>query len=353
MLMIAQTPVTILTGFLGAGKTTLLNHILQGSHGRRVAVLVNDFGAINIDAQLVVGVEDIAGDGRLLELANGCICCTIRDDLRQTALALLQRDNPPDHLLIEASGVSEPGAILRTFWHPELRRLSLVDGIITVVDAEQVMDYDGRARMLILDQIGTADLLVLNKVDLVAPERLAQVKAWIAQRAPGTRILEAVRAELPLDLLLGITLDPNPNPNRNRNRDRNRNRTADCDCDSDSDCDSDCDHRHHHDHDFATWSYANERPFSQSTLEKLLQNLPPALYRAKGFVYLAERPEQAVLLQVVGRRFQLTAADNWPDQPRTQLVFIGAGGELDTALLQAEFDRCLAANGRWWQRFLK
>jgi G3E family GTPase len=320
--MMQPTPVTILTGFLGAGKTTLLNHILQGSHGRRVAVLVNDFGAINIDAQLVVGVEDIAGDGRLLELANGCICCTIRDDLRQTALALLQRDNPPDYLLIEASGVSEPGAILRTFWHPELRRLALVDGIITVVDAEQVMEYDGRARMLILDQIGTADLLILNKVDLVAPEHLAQVKAWIQKRAPKTRILEAERAELPLDLLLGVEL------HRDQAHDGQ---------------DDDHDHRH----DFQTWSYVSERPFAQPALEKLLQNLPTALYRAKGFVYLAERPEQAALLQVVGRRFQLTAGDNWPDQPRTQLVFIGAEGELDTAVLQTQFDRCLAHNQSW------
>jgi G3E family GTPase len=329
--MIAQTPVTILTGFLGAGKTTLLNRILQGSHGRRVAVLVNDFGAINIDAQLVVGVEDIAGDGRLLELANGCICCTIRDDLRQTALALLQRDNPPDYLLIEASGVSEPGAILRTFWHPELRRLALVDGVITVVDAEQVLNYDGRARMLILDQIGTADLLILNKVDLVTSEQLARVKSWIESRVSGTRILEAARAELPLDLLLGVQL----------HRDR----------DDESDHDRDDDRDYGHDHDFATWNYVSERPFSQPALEKLLQNLPAALYRAKGFVYLAERPEQTVLLQVVGRRFQLTAGEKWPDQPRTQLVFIGAAGGLDTAVLQVEFDRCLAGNGRsWWDR---
>lgn len=325
--MSTQTPVTILTGFLGAGKTTLLNRILQGSHGRRVAVLVNDFGAINIDAQLVVGVEDIAGDGRLLELANGCICCTIRDDLRQTALALLQRENAPDYLLIEASGVSEPGAILRTFWHPELRRLALVDGVITVVDAEQVLGYDGRARLLVLDQIGTADLLILNKVDLVSTERLLEVRSWIQSRVPQTRILEAVEAELPIELLLGVQLHTDSNQIDDHN------------------------HHSHHDHDFATWSYVSERPFSQAALEKLLTRLPAALYRAKGFVYLAERPSQAVLLQVVGRRFQLTAGKEWLDQRRTQLVFIAAAGGLDPADLQSQFDGCLAnSRGRWWDR---
>jgi G3E family GTPase len=124
-------PITLLTGFLGAGKTTLLNHILHADHGLRIAVLVNDFGAINIDAQLVVGV---AGDD-VVNLANGCICCSIRGDLLREVLRLVDRDDPPEYIIIEPSGVSDPVAVAQTFLLPELRPVLRLDSIIAVVDA--------------------------------------------------------------------------------------------------------------------------------------------------------------------------------------------------------------------------
>lgn len=192
-------PLTLLTGFLGAGKTTLLNRILHADHGLRVAVLVNDFGAINIDTQLVVGVE-----GETISLANGCICCTIRDDLLQAALQLVERADPPEYIIVETSGVSDPEAVAVTFLLPELRSRIQLDSILTVVDAEQVLSLTGADALLAEDQVALADIVILNKVDLATPELLEQVRAWVEEVAPRARVLETVHGNAPLELLLGV-----------------------------------------------------------------------------------------------------------------------------------------------------
>ena len=137
-------PITILTGFLGAGKTTLLNEILRADHGLRMAVLVNDFGEVNIDAQLVIGVE-----GETINLSNGCICCTIRDDLETAVLDLVYAPEPPEYILIEASGVSDSGAVALTFvLSPELRARTRIDTITALIDTEQLLHLDGQSAML-------------------------------------------------------------------------------------------------------------------------------------------------------------------------------------------------------------
>jgi G3E family GTPase len=324
-------PITILTGFLGAGKTTLLNHILRADHGLRVAALVNDFGAINIDARLVVDVEDLAGAGQLVELANGCICCTIRDDLLATVTQVVERPQPPEHILIEASGVSEPASILRTFLHPGLRGRIQVDGVITVVDAEQVLDYDERARMLALDQIGTADILLLNKVDLVSPGRLQQVRGWIERRVPGTRIVETSQSRAPLPLLLGAGLHQ-----ARITVGKHHQQGPGCNFD------------HDHDRVFSTWSYQSERPFDRRALQEALRTLPATLYRAKGVLFLHEWPERSAILQMVGRRQEIAAGKPWGSKPpRSSLVMIAAPGALEPAALQRHFDACLAENLTW------
>jgi hypothetical protein len=180
-------PITILTGFLGAGKTTLLNRILTGNHGLRVGVLVNDFGAVNIDAELVVGV-----DGNMISLANGCVCCQIRDDLAESVTALLARPETVEYILLEASGVADPAGIFMTFSDPGLRDRIRLDSVTCVVDADQVFAHPEYPPLLDLKlrQVGFADMLILNKVGLAGPGQVAKVRDWLDSRfGPGTSAL--------------------------------------------------------------------------------------------------------------------------------------------------------------------
>lgn len=331
-------PVTILTGFLGAGKTTLLNRILHADHGLRVAVLVNDFGSINIDTQLVVGVE-----GETISLANGCICCTIRGDLLKTALLLLDRADPPEYLIIEASGVSDPWAVAETFDIPELRPFFRLDSVITVVDAE----YAQRQQYyedLIIYQISAADVVVVSKVDLVTEEQRAGVEQWVRQIVPRARILPAVHGDVPMNLLLGVgryRLDVQPQVVASRH---DHAHSAHYDHEHGSHCDHDHDHDHHHDHstEFSTWSYVNDRPFSLKKLRSALQDLPATIFRGKGILYLAETPARRAILQIVGVRITVTVGEVWDSAtPGTQMVFIGVPGGLDGDQLSEAFDACL------------
>ena len=175
-------PVTLLTGFLGSGKTTLLNRILNGQHGLRVGVLVNDFGAINIDAELVDGVEE-----NTISLTNGCVCCEIRDDLVNSLEQLLTREDAIDYVILEASGVADPEGIVMTFLDQRYERLLRLDSITCIIDAEAIFaDGDNESlNMLKLRQIGFADLVLLNKVDLVGPEHIEVTKEWIATTTGG------------------------------------------------------------------------------------------------------------------------------------------------------------------------
>lgn len=325
-------PVTILTGFLGAGKTTLLNRILHADHGLRVAVLVNDFGSINIDTQLVVGVE-----GETISLANGCICCSIRGDLLKTALLLLDREEPPEYLIIEASGVSDPWAVAETFDLPELRPFFHLDSVITVVDAEYVRQQQ-YYEDLIIHQISAADVVVLSKVDLVSEEQRTEVEQWVRQIVPRARILPAIHGDAPMSLLLGVgryRLDVQP-PVTPRVHAHNHDHEHGPHCDHD--------HDHHHDHttEFSSWSYVNHRPFALKKLRTVLQDLPETIVRAKGIIYLAETPGRRAVLQIVGVRITVSVGEPWGDTPPgTQMVFLGIPGGLNGDALQKAFDSCL------------
>lgn len=337
-------PITILTGFLGAGKTTLLNHILHADHGLRMAVLVNDFGEVNIDAQLVVGVE-----GETISLANGCICCTIRGDLETAVLDLIHAPEPPEYILIETSGVSDPGAVAITFVaSPELLARVRVDTILTIIDTEQLLQLDGQSAMLARRQIGVADLLILNKIDLVPPDTARLIKEMLRDLVPDVRVLETTYGRIPLELILSVgrhtldtlqpdaTLDIHVHPEKADDDHHHH------------------DHEHEHDHDhehddhtlvFSTWRYRSERPFAYPALHDAIKTLPTTIYRAKGILYLTSSPERRRVLQVAGLRVHLTREGDWGEQtPYNELVFIGEAGSIDADALQQRFDACLADN---------
>ena len=322
-----SVPITILTGFLGAGKTTLLNRILTGNHGLRVGVLVNDFGSINIDAELIVGV-----DNNMISLANGCVCCEIRDDLIESVVALLARPEGVEYILLEASGVADPAGIFVTFNDPELRDRIRLDSVICVVDAEQVFAHPEYPPLmeLKLRQVGFADMLILNKVDLAGPEQVEKVRAWLDDHFNRLRIVETNYCEVPYEILLGVgSFDPA--------RAALNSHAAEHSC-TDPAC-----HSGHHGHDhskvFGTWSYETDQPLALEALRETMRKLPGSVYRAKGVVYTTDAPQRRAVLQVVGRRVDISLQDEWGGRtPRTRIVVIGAANSIDPVMLGHQFN---------------
>ncbi len=322
-------PVTILTGFLGAGKTTLLNRILNGNHGLKVAVLVNDFGSINIDAELVVGVES-----NVISLANGCVCCTIRDDLIATVMETINRPEHPEYILLEASGVAEPSSLAMTFNCPSFRDRIRLDSILCVVDAEQVFAAPEFMELKIF-QMACADMVILNKVDLVGREQIAKIKQWLDGRFYRYRLIETVHADVPIPVLLSVGhfdpayLETKAHSPLERSFLDPKNGHG----------------RHDLDHSvtFSTWSYETDRPLSLEGLRQVASKLPTGIYRAKGVIYAAEEPGRRAVLQVVGRRVDISLEGAWNGRPpRTQIVAIGAPGAIDEPEWLGKFDLCLS-----------
>lgn len=320
-------PITLLTGFLGAGKTTLLNRILNGDHGLRVGVLVNDFGAINIDAELVNGVEE-----NTINLTNGCVCCEIRDDLVESLEQLLTREKAVDYVLLEASGVSDPGSITTTFLNPKYEKLLRLDSITCIVDAEGIFKHGDNEDLnfLKMRQIGYADMVILNKVDLVGPVHIEVIKEWIDHHLKRVRIIEAVKCNVPLDILLAVgRFDPEKTIVDGKNNE-------------------DAEAASHHKHQsakgmFDTWSYESSKPFSLETLKKMVQReLPASIYRCKGIIHTIDQPDKRFSIQIVGRRTEISELDNWGERtPRSQIVAIGESGKIDSQELRSKFDSCI------------
>jgi G3E family GTPase len=312
-------PVTILTGFLGAGKTTLLNRLLSAPHGLRLGVLVNDFGAINIDERLV---DVLAGDS--MSLTNGCVCCSMRGSLVTTTLDLLRRPQPPEALLIEASGIADPVSVAGAFRTSTLRDCTRIDGIVTVVDAENARNPRLDSQ-LIAEQIRTADLVVLNKVDLVDDETCQDLMSWIRSMAPAARVVPTVNAAVPIEIAMGIGREFGSVGRASAPSDDVPNDLPE----------------HDHAASFGTWSYSTRRPLAYRQVRAALEMLPPDIFRAKGTLALADAPNLRFTAQVVGRRVSIEPDRPWRDELRgTDLVFIGRPGAVTSAELEARFDAC-------------
>jgi len=337
-------PMTILSGFLGAGKTTLLNHILHGNHGLKIAVLVNDFGEINIDARLVVGVE-----GETVNLSNGCICCTIRGDLLNETIKLLRREDPPEYIIIETSGVSDPIAVANTFLIPEVKPLVRLDSILIVVDADHILTLEEENYALALDQIAVADIVVLNKVDLVTADELEDIKTKVIRRiVPEARILEVTYGQVPLELVLGVGKYALERVWQRDEKDVHVHGVAEAhQHEHEPNGEHDEHDHHHHEHTdhtlvFSTWSWTTDKPLTLGKLRGVFEELPNTIYRAKGVIHLHEMSDNMVILQMVGKRASLTLADRWGDEPpRTQIVMIASQSGLDAGALRAQLEGCI------------
>jgi G3E family GTPase len=311
------TPVTVLTGFLGAGKTTLVNRILAEAHGLRIGVIVNDFGALSIDAELIVGVES-----GVVSLANGCVCCEIRNDLVAAVDGVLQQDRELDALLLEASGVAQPSGIARTFTSEVFRSPIRLDGIVALVDSEQLPAQveDPTTRDLVFGQIGYSDIVLLNKIDLAERAKVDDVRSFVHGRLPSVRIIETTHAQVPFGVLLGIGLN---------------------DAASSTEAGSHDDHCHGSEA-FEHWTYTRYRAVDVDALLAAIRRLPRSVYRIKGFVLCAHDLHHRYLLQAVGQRGEVQRFDTWSDRPRlTELVVIADRSDLDRSDIERQFDACL------------
>ena len=319
-------PVTIISGFLGSGKTTLLNHILKQKFEERVGVLVNDFGTLDIDGELVVSVE-----GETLALSGGCICCTIRTDLEETVRNLLDGEKPPARLIIEASGVSDPVSVAMTFLAGSLSSRCRVDAIVAMVDSESFFQTDPSMTALLEGQLHVADLVILNKMDVCPQERADKVEETIRSLFPRARLVRTSQARVPKELLFGTT---------------ERSLVEDAKKEPIESHVHEIDDHHHHHHNphtliFDSWSFSSDVAMDRQRLMRFLADLPPSIFRAKGFVFARDVPENEVIVHVAGRRVQQYRGKVWGHgKPQTRLVFIARQGHLDTPKLSEQLVEC-------------
>ncbi|MEL7086664.1 MAG: GTP-binding protein [Cyanobacteria bacterium J06597_1] len=330
-------PITIITGFLGSGKTTLLNHILSNKKDLKVAVLVNEFGDINIDSQLLVSTDE-----DMVELSNGCICCTINDGLVDAVYRVMTRDDRVDHMVIETTGVADPLPIILTFLGTELRELTRLDSIVTMVDAEAFTPehFESEAAY---KQIMCADVTILNKTDLASPEQLEQVEAYIGEMKEGARILHSQQGQVPLPLILDVGYN---NPEAYAELVQEEIEQTEHDSKQNHGHKHHHEHEHHHHHSshlandgFVSIAFDSVRPFQLGKFEHFLQEqLPQDVFRAKGILWFEESPLRNIF-QLSGPRFNLEG-EEWHTPPRNQLVLIGR--HLDTDRIRQHLTDCLA-----------
>jgi cobalamin biosynthesis protein CobW len=328
-----KIPVTVITGFLGSGKTTLIRHLLQNNQGRRIAVLVNEFGEIGIDGDLLrscqICDEDDNPDSNILELANGCLCCTVQEEFLPTMQELLKRRDRLDCILIETSGLALPKPLVQAFRWPEIRNGATVDGVITVVDGEALaagqfvgnltaleaqrqaddsIDHETPIEELFEDQLACADMVLLTKTDQVDTAAQTKIQQWLQQELPqGVKIVPCHRGEISPDVLLGFNAAVEDDlDNRHSHHDHEE--------------------EHDHDDDINAIQIITDQTFDPNALIDRLKTLvqQQEIYRIKGFVAVPNKPMRLVL-QGVGQRFDTFYDRPWQqDESRqTKLVVIG------------------------------
>jgi G3E family GTPase len=305
-------PILLVAGFLGAGKTTLVNHLLAHAEGLRIAAVVNDFGAINIDAELIAGATS---DDNVVSLANGCICCTLEGDLLRTLASLLRRAPRPQAIVIETSGIADPTDIVRNLMDPVIWREAPLETVLCVLDA--TTSPDALTDALLRAQIRAADIVALSKTDLADTTQTQPLRAAIAALKPAAMILDAPHGDLPISLLFPDSAAPTP-------RDPGR--------------------RHPVADRFETLSWTSDRPLSLPRLQTAIGQLAPKLARAKGLFETIEQPGHQTLFQLAGGRATLApAGPAAPGAPCARLVFIAEIGRLSGDEIAATMNRCIGS----------
>ena len=354
--MPAKIPATVVTGFLGAGKTTLIRHMLQNAQGKRIALIINEFGDLGVDGDILKGCGDeVCSKDDIVELSNGCICCTVADDFIPTMEALLARDVKPDHIVIETSGLALPQPLVRAFNWPGISTKVTVDGVVTVVDGRAVtdgqfahnvaavdaqraldenLDHETPLSELFEDQIACADMIVVNKSDLLtAAETDSLIARLKSESRAGVQVVRAAMGALPVDILLGQGIGAESDLSARHEIHHHHHHD-----DDDDEDDHDHDHAHDHGHDefesfiVSRGEVTDAKAFADQVAQTIRAN---NILRLKGFVAVAGKPMR-MTLQAVGPRVDTYFDQPFGDAPReTRLVVIGETGLDQAAIIAA------------------
>lgn len=343
-----KIPVTVISGFLGAGKTTLVRHLLQNNQGRRIAVLVNEFGEVGIDGDLLrscqICDESESPQSNIVELTNGCLCCTVQEEFYPTMQELLKRRDKIDCLLIETSGLALPKPLIQAFQWPAIRNSATVDGVVTVLDCDALaqgnlvgdldalesqrqdddsLDHETPIEELFEDQLACADLVLLTKADLVEPETIDKIKAWLKQELqPGVKIVVVKEGKLDPNLVLGFNAAvENDLDNRHSHHDHES--------------------EHEHDEDINSVELILDRSFEPQELIQQLKKLvsQQEIYRIKGFVDVPNKPMRLVL-QGVGNRFDSFYDRLWQKTETRQTRLVLIGHDLNRQIIEDSIAKC-------------